>query len=59
MIVIHIGMHVLMYPVKDPAERGLVFSKYKFKKLGDPKLIKLVHNYWYFVVCIASNGVTL
>ena len=28
MIVIHIG--ILMYPVKDSAERGLVFSKYSY-----------------------------
>ena len=28
MIVIHIG--ILMYPVKDYAERGLVFSKYRY-----------------------------
>ena len=30
MIVIHIG--ILMYPVKDSAEGGLVFSKYSLKK---------------------------
>ena len=28
---------ILMYPVKDSAERGKVFSKYRFLILGDPK----------------------
>ena len=28
MIIIHIG--ILIYPVKDSAERGIVFSKYSF-----------------------------
>ena len=28
MVIIHIG--ILIYPVKDSAERGIVFSKYRF-----------------------------
>ena len=61
MIVIHVG--ILIYPVKDSAEMGNVFSKYKFffphfilfgipnKVLGGKKIKnpKYVNNYWYFV----------
>ena len=49
MIAIHIG--IPMYPVKYWAKRGLAFSKYRFLDyFRFPKVIKLVHNYWYFVV---------
>ena len=39
-----------MYPVKDPGVRAQVYSKYRCLILGDPKQIRLVRNYWYFVV---------
>ena len=42
---------ILIYHVKSSAERGQVFSKYRFYEyFWDPKLINLIHNYWYFAV---------